>query len=167
LEEAHGVKAALDWPFPLSMDVELFNALVVFPALFVSLWTSNRDVGLASLAATFMVCLLLIVGSVFSLVKYRDLKSGTQKIGQYEDAFRALRKVIPFFLLGTALVILVRSWVAGTGETLFNIGLFVLAVLEYINYFHVQLMYDTPYDIRFLLRQKKLKQGLIPREFRW
>ncbi|MCU0465801.1 MAG: hypothetical protein MUF38_14695 [Anaerolineae bacterium] len=78
-----------------------------------------------------------------------------------------MRKVIPFFLLGTALVILVRSWVAGTGETLFNIGLFVLAVLEYINYFHVQLMYDTPYDIRFLLRQKKLKQGLIPREFRW
>lgn len=146
---------------------ELFNALVVFPALLLWVGTRDRDISLVSVVATLMVCVLLILGSAFSFFKYRDLKSGVQKIDRYEGAFRALRKVIPFFLLGTALAILVRSWVAGTGETLFNIGLFVLAVLEYINYFHIQLMYDTPHDIRFLLRHKTLKQGLIPREFGW
>ena len=39
-----------------------------------------------------------------------------------------------------------------------------LAALEQVNYYHWQLMHDTPQEWRDLLRRKRLKRGLLARE---
>jgi hypothetical protein len=46
-------------------------------------------------------------------------------------------------------------------------GMGVLALLEYLNYFHLQLSYDNRADVRHLLRQRRLKRGIIARTFGW
>ena len=42
--------------------------------------------------------------------------------------------------------------------------LWTLAVLECVNYFHRQLMYDTPSELRWLLRNRRLKPSWLSRD---
>lgn len=42
---------------------------------------------------------------------------------------------------------------------------YTFAILEYINYFHVQLSYDNSSDLKYLLKTKKLKQACISKDF--
>lgn len=43
-------------------------------------------------------------------------------------------------------------------------SLLVLAVLEHVNYFHVQLMHDTRSDLRRLWRSKRLRKSHLARD---
>jgi hypothetical protein len=44
-----------------------------------------------------------------------------------------------------------------------GLGLYTLAVLEQINYYHYQLMYDYPPDWRYLIQNKKLRRSSLNR----
>lgn len=44
--------------------------------------------------------------------------------------------------------------------------IYVFAVLEYINYFYVQLSYDNISDLKYLLKTRKLKQATIGKDFK-
>lgn len=145
---------------------ELVNALIVFPGL-LFVMGMNIHIGLSALLATGTVCTLLVIGSTFAFIKYRDLKNGTQNIGEYRRAFRLLRWIIPLLLLVVALMIYSQFRVAVTGEIFLSGFFHVLAVLEYINYFQFQLIYDNYNDLQYLVRYRQLKRGLIAREFDW
>lgn len=43
--------------------------------------------------------------------------------------------------------------------------IYFFSLLEYINYYHIQLSYDNISDIRYLLKSKKLKQSCICKDF--
>ncbi|MGG3805434.1 general stress protein [Metabacillus fastidiosus] len=43
--------------------------------------------------------------------------------------------------------------------------IYIFAILEYINYFHIQLSYDNPADIKYLLKHKRLKQACLSKDF--
>ncbi|HHY73617.1 MAG TPA: general stress protein [Bacillus bacterium] len=43
--------------------------------------------------------------------------------------------------------------------------IYFFAILEYINYFHIQLSYDNYSDIKYLLKSKKLKQACLSKDF--
>lgn len=145
---------------------ELVNALIVFPGL-LFVMSRNVPIGVSALLATGIVCTLLVIGAAFAFIKYRDLKNGTQNIDAYERGFRVLRWIIPLWLLIVIWIIYSQPGVAETGEFFLSGALLILAVLEYINYFHVQLMYDNYNDLQYLVRNRQLKRGLIAREFDW
>lgn len=145
---------------------ELINALIVFPGLLFVLGR-NIPIGLSALLATGTVCILLVIGSIFAFTKYRDLKNGTQNISEYERAFRRLRWMIPLWLLVVAVIIYLQFRVAVMEEILLSGLLYGLAILEYINYFQFQLMYDNGNDLKYLVSHRRLKRGLIAREFDW
>lgn len=44
--------------------------------------------------------------------------------------------------------------------------IYIFAVLEYINYFYVQLSYDNISDVKYLLKSKKLKKACISKDFK-
>ncbi|RDW16679.1 general stress protein [Oceanobacillus chungangensis] len=44
--------------------------------------------------------------------------------------------------------------------------IFIFAILEFINYFYIQLSYDNPSDIRFLLKTKKFKRSCLRKDFK-
>ncbi|MEQ8673788.1 MAG: hypothetical protein RLP44_29850 [Aggregatilineales bacterium] len=129
--------------------------------------SKNVHVGLSALLATGTLCTLLIIGATFAFIKYRDLKKEMQSIGEYERAFRPLRWIIPLLLLGVVLIIYSQFRVAVSGEILLSGFIYILAVLEYVNYFQFQLMYDNRNDLKYLADHKRLKRGLIVREFDW
>lgn len=45
------------------------------------------------------------------------------------------------------------------------LAVYVFSILEYINYFHIQLSYDNPSDIKHLMQTKKLKQVSLNKDF--
>jgi len=44
--------------------------------------------------------------------------------------------------------------------------IYIFAVLEYVNYFYIQLSYDNISDIKNLLKSKKLKQSCMNKDFK-
>lgn len=141
---------------------ELLNALVVFPG-FIYIIGRTLPVGFATILATVTVCCLLIVGSVFAFLKYRDLKQGTLLVRRTRGGFCVLKRAIPVLLAAVFVIGSIHTVATGARDWPLALVLYVLAVLEYINYFHIQLMYDSPREIGHLRQHKRLKRGLIAR----
>ena len=83
---------------------------------------------------------------------------------------KRLEKVnIAFIILGPFLFILdFVIWspsypILGLGFAAF---IYLFAVLEYINYFHIQISYDNLSDLATLRRTKKLKSSSMQKDFR-
>jgi len=146
--------------------VELLNAIIVFP-VFVLAVSLNVKIGPLTVCATVLLCFFLIVGSAFSFLKCRNLQNGMQTLNKYANIFRVLRRSAPI-LLCAVFLILIFQWQEFTlADRGLGLMMFVLAILEYINCFYIQLMYDTRGEIAFLLVRRRLKRGLIAREFGW
>lgn len=141
---------------------EFANAFMVSP---VAVFAIGRHVAvsLSTVVALLALCSVLFAGAAFAFLKYRDLKHQTTRIQRYRDAFCMLRWSIPILLIGVLVVGCFYTLTSGASDWPLALGLYLLAVAEYINYFHVQLTYDNPADIRFLRQQKRLKRGLIAR----
>ncbi len=145
---------------------ELINAFVVFPGL---VWVIHRNfsIGVFTIAATTSFCLLLIIGAAFALLKCRDLRRGTHHLNTIAGRFRLLRTLIPVLLAALLLIVGVQWQSLTMADRICGLIMFSMAALEYINYFHIQLMYDNRADLKYLFTQKKPKRGLIAREFGW
>jgi membrane protease YdiL (CAAX protease family) len=150
--------------------LELLNAVIVFPGL-VLLMSRNVHIGVFTILAAAFVSFLLFVGAGFSFLKYRDLQNGTQNLSRHAQFFHWLRRFIPVVLLAGFLVFFIQFQSVDVStqipDLLLGLLLYALAILEYINYFHVQLMYDNRHDLAYLFTMRKLKRGLIAREFNW
>jgi uncharacterized membrane protein len=145
---------------------ELFNALIVFPGLAWRL-SANLDLGVFTILTTGLLSFLLIVGSAFAFLKWRDVRSGTHTLARCGGLFRALRAVIPVVLAVPPVLLGYWGDTLSSADVIVGLLLYTLAALEYVNYFHVQLSYDNRKDVSYLLSQKTLKRGLIAREFGW
>ncbi|WP_316572913.1 general stress protein [Neobacillus sp. YIM B06451] len=44
--------------------------------------------------------------------------------------------------------------------------IYIFAILEFINYFYIQLSYDNLSDIRYLIKTKKLKRSSLSKDFK-
>lgn len=44
--------------------------------------------------------------------------------------------------------------------------IYIFAVLEYINYFYIQISYDNISDMKYLLKSKKLKRSCMNKDFK-
>lgn len=49
---------------------------------------------------------------------------------------------------------------------LVSIFIFIFAILEFINYFYIQLSYDNLSDIRYLIKTKKFKPSSLSKDFK-
>ncbi len=148
---------------------ELLNAVVILPG-FVLLMRNNFEIGVFTVVATALVCFLLVVGAGFAFLKYRDLRRDTQELNRFEGGFRLLRRFVPVLL--AAVIVFFGVQAPGLARAQFAdfvLGaiMLLLAILEYINYFHTQLMYDNCRDLDYLLTKWKFKRGLMAREFGW
>lgn len=146
---------------------ELFSA-IMFPALL--LWFAARDGAWINWAgriyAVMLVSYLLFQGVAWWRWKLRLLRAGQRTMPPGVLAvYRRLRQT-NWLLVGLFPAVLLAVW-AFTGQAPpaadLWIGLLILvgAVLEQINYYYVQLMYDNPYDWAYLRRERRLRRGSI------
>jgi hypothetical protein len=135
---------------------ELLDAIVIFPFIRWS-YRSTVPIRLFSLYAISLVGFILVIGAAFWYLKYRDLIHGTNHLQQSRPFFRLMKYVIPVPLL-------VLPFLFQKSDAAFGCIFGILALLEYINYFYIQLMYDNRADLRYLLQTRRLKRATLARE---
>lgn len=146
--------------------LEAFNGLVWFPLIYAWLGAHFR-LGWFSLAALIVVCVMLVVGAAYWFLKWRAVGRSERLTGErVRRAFRAARWLFRgmLALLGVLLAARIAQGNASLAELVAGSGLTLLAVLEYVNYFHWQISYDSPSEIRYLLRHRRLKRATLVRD---
>jgi hypothetical protein len=118
--------------------------------------TAGNSVGFALFA------LLLLEGAGYWVAKLRQISTRNRFLpgaGAFVVARRGNVAVLAAGLLFIAWVVVIDPGVGSWPGLAF--GLF--AVLEHVNYFHVQLMYDTTEDLRYL-RSRGLRRAHLARD---
>lgn len=142
--------------------LELANTALIGWTVFVAL---DVPATAANTAGYTLVAGHLIVGAGYWTAKVRQLRRGLPRPPLFA-AFRLLRPVCAAGLVA-GLVVIAAS-IAGRPGADWTPGLvlYVLAVAEYVNYFHRQLMHDTRADWRRLLRSRKLRRSHLAMDLR-
>ncbi|MFF5919898.1 hypothetical protein ACFY8C_16375 [Streptomyces flavochromogenes] len=114
----------------------------------------------ANLLGFALVVLLLLEGAAYWTVKLRALSADTGAPLPGAAVFSAAR-VVNLVLLGLGVPLTVLAVVDAPGTGSIPGLLFTLfAVTEHVNYFHTQLMYDTPEDRRSRRRNGRRRAHL-------
>ena len=119
----------------------------------------------------FLLEILLLQGTYYWYSKWSRLRAERISITPIKTVlqlqkFKKLNKIVIVLAVFAFIFDLVKwypSWpIWGIAVAAF---IFIFAILEYINYFYVQLSYDNLYDIRNLMKAKKLKKSCINKDF--
>lgn len=138
------------------VNVPLF-ALVLFRLLGVPATPAN-------LVGFGLFALLLVQGSAYWWLKVRQLRARAPRPAGM-PLFRVLKPVNVLLLLAGGAVILwglttdvrwTRVWP--------GLGLWLFTILEYVNYFHVQLSHQTGADLARLWRTMRLHRSHLSRD---
>ena len=152
-------------------QVEGMNALMFFCVLiFLNIQFNSLHLIFLSYGM-LMMCFILAQGTLYWWAKWSVLEDKPIFKNSLLRRFRSFKKVnIYGMILMPALLFIQwlvsgRSFVAGNflGWAIAANG---FAVLEHINYYHRQLMYDNKYDFKYLLRNKKLKDASLYKDLR-
>ena len=145
---------------------EAFNGLVWFPLIYVYVGRWGR-LGWVSLAAQVVVSVMLVIGAAYWFLKWRAVRRGERLGGpRVRQVFHAAKWLYRALLVLLAALLAVRVAQGGASAAEMIVGglLSLLAALEYVNYFHWQLSYDTPREIRYVLLHRRLKRATMVRD---
>lgn len=127
---------------------------------------------LTSFWASFLLLeILLLQGSVYWYSKLKRLRIEHTSVTptRVVQQFKSLRKLNLGLIIAPIMMFIIdfiKWYPALPLAGLIFVGcIYIFAILEYINYFHVQLSYDNSSDLKYLLKTKKLKQACISRDF--
>lgn len=154
----------------------LWTGETLSATLFVAilLWSAWRDgVWQHWIVRTYslgVVILILIQGATWWRWKLRVLANDQRHLpAPVLAAFRRWRR-INWWLIGAFPLIVVAAQRL-TGQALISVDavvgllIWIGAILEQINYYYTQLMYDNAYDWAYLRTHRQLRRGTIAKEF--
>jgi len=139
-------------------------AAIVIPFVFVWDWAKspaavNWPLGIAAL---LLQSYLLVQGACYWHLKHCALSQSSKLpdfFGRLFSVFRASNLLL-FALVALAFGGEVHA--AGWSVQLaWPLGIFVFAMIEHINYYHYQLMYDTTSAVQFLVRNRRLRRAAL------
>ncbi|MFG2010227.1 hypothetical protein ACGFNF_14260 [Micromonospora sp. NPDC048868] len=117
-------------------------------------WVWFQLVGLpptaANLAGFGAFAALLVVGAAYWALKLRQLRRGEPRLPGRRH-FVTARVALPILLAAVIAACAVAAAQAPGAGSYPGLAFGLFAVLEYVNYFHVQLMHDNRADLRRLL----------------
>jgi hypothetical protein len=118
----------------------------------------------------FLLEFILLQGSLYWYVKLKRLKEEHTSITPTHIILRLkhLKKWNIGLILFSPCLFIVDLLVQAPSIPggLYIAGfIYIFAIIEYINYFHIQLSYDNLSDIKFLIKTKKLKKATLAKEF--
>ncbi|MFZ6647876.1 hypothetical protein ACO0LO_19280 [Undibacterium sp. TJN25] len=139
-------------------------AAVVLPIIFILDWRKSAT-GVhwpLGLAALLSVSYLLAQGSLYWQLKHSALSASAPLPNYFGRLFNAFKATNLVLFGGVALGFIVQVVSAGWNTQLaWPLGIFLFAVLEHINYYHYQLMYDTSASVRYVLRNRRLRKAAL------
>lgn len=158
----------LKWYYPL----EKLHAFVTFPFFIGLVWYLHPLKETIFITYGLLVCVyILYQGQKYWKIKLFRLRN--QPIDQEGSLqFFKKSKKINVILIGLIPIFFViqlwlLNWEIPVNRLLFySILANIFAVLEHINYYHIQLMIDNKYDFAYLLRNKKLKRASLANDLK-
>ncbi len=147
---------------------ELFDSFFLPAVVLFLARTRQKGLGVFALYSTALVTWILWQGVAYWRFKLRAVKTETEIPARALRGFERLRSV-NWCLIGLLPLVLIGKGFAGSVfssglDLTVGLGFYVLAILEQINYYHYQLMYDCPADWRYLLTHYRLKRSKLYRD---
>jgi multisubunit Na+/H+ antiporter MnhB subunit len=147
--------------------METLNGLVIFPLLYLSV---GLNTGTHALSAYGMgvTAFILVTCGYYWRVKSQEL-SGRPRPRWVQAVYATLRYVILLLLmlipLFMAATLVLRPHTLQAADIWLTGAFGIFALLEYINYYHLQLMYiDTSANWQYLKEKRRLKPGILARD---
>jgi hypothetical protein len=141
--------------------VEFLNIFLLPFSFCLSCFILNQSIGINSIFTMILNGLLLLEGSYFWFKVYQRIKNRNgSDLSKLRGIFSFLKIVNFALFILTIVVVIIYPFVS----TLDKIGTFfflILAILEHINYFEFQLMYDSENDKAYLKQFKRLKKSKL------
>ncbi len=155
----------MQWLFQVEgMNVVMFLGVLLF---------LNATYGVPHLLflsyGLLLACFIFFQGAYYWWTKFSVLKKRPILQRKTLTRFHSFKRqnIIGILLIPFALLL---QWVISgyqfVGDNFLRWAAFVngFAILEYINYYHKQLMYDNRQDIDYLLRNRKLKEAALKKD---
>lgn len=139
-------------------------AVVLLPAVIVWRW-SDRGGDIAwsmRIAALALVAYILVQGTLYWHLKLRSLEDQKPLPSNFRALFLGFKwsNLIAIAILLIVLLLVDRNAVS-EADIGWTAGLLAGAVLEQINYYNYQLMYDTRASFGHLLRNRRLRKAAL------
>lgn len=138
-------------------------AVLLMPAIAVYVWPEIDSYEGFLIRATplVMVSLILAQGTLYWHLKLQSMRNRVALPIWFCDVFRHIKVAAKMGLMFSGVLILATYGLGdGSGTDLaWGLGLLTFAILEYVNYFHVQLMHDSFADWRYLARHRQLREA--------
>lgn len=137
---------------------------ILLPAVIAwSWWDRGGDVAWGlRLAALALLAYILIQGTFYWHLKLRSLEGQTPLPSYFRGVFTGFKwsNLVAIGALLASPLLVDRTSVSGP-DLGWTAGLLAGAVLEHINYYHYQLMYDTRASFGHLLRNGRLRKAAL------
>lgn len=154
---------------------ELFSIITFIPVSFIVNYTfpNLQLFSLYSFWISFILLeFLLLQGTIYWYVKLKRLRNENNPstllkvIRQLHDL-----KTVNAVMMITAIVVFAVDFIKWypllpLGGLIITFLIYVFAILEFINYFYIQLSYDNISDLKNLLRRRKLKISSMYKDFK-
>lgn len=139
-------------------------AAIVLPIIFILDWRKSVT-GVhwpLGLSALFSVSYLLLQGALYWQMKHRALSASAPLPRYFDRLFSGFKVSNLMLFCAVALGFITQLASAGWNIQLaWPLGIFLFAVLEHINYYHYQPMYDTSASVRYVLRNRRLRKAAL------
>ncbi len=154
--------APLQQRFRYLRNVEALAA-VVLPPLFVMDWVKSGGQiawGLR-IAGLVLLCGILLQGALYWHLKIRSTEQRTLLPAYFHPLFTGFKWVNAVLICAAVVGVLVSLGSLTRADIIWCVCLMGGALLEQINYFHYQLMYDTRNAFGYLKRNKRLRRAAL------
>lgn len=140
---------------------EMVSVVVFFVVFFVLAGVSPTA---ANVSGFLLTAVMLLQGSGYWLGKHRRLGGHRGALAIVVRVLRVLAPVNVALIAIGVVPIVVEAQSGALGRFWLGAALWVLAVAEYINYFHVQLAYGRRADRVWILRNRRLRRSHLSRD---
>jgi hypothetical protein len=153
--------------FTGELSATIIFALVWIEFLQLYRWTVPYLTSFSSLYAFALLEFILLQGSYYWFLKLKQTKRKDYSHIPYRylKTF-AIFKGINLFLIGIGIIIMTYQLVAFPIEFFWFVFLLLFAIIEYINYYHIRLSYQTIDEIKDLIHQKELRSSKLAKELK-
>lgn len=150
--------------------MERLHAYCTFPLILLYQIYSNPIQEIIFLIYGLIVCIIILYqGQHYWKLKLHSLLSKTIKQEHALAFFRKSKKFNIILIAGMPLFLGIQlslqKWSFITNEMLYwGMLANVFGILEYINYYHYQLMIDNKYDLQYVIRNRRLKKASLAKD---
>ncbi len=138
-------------------------AALLLPAVIVWRWIDvGGDVAWGlRLGALAMLAWILIQGTFYWHLKLGSLASSTPLPAYFAPLFRTFKWSNLALMAALAALLVLQSDHLSEADVGWSAGLLTGAMLEQINYYYYQLMYDTKASLSYVLRNRRLRKAAL------